>query len=706
MKPTTINRDIQILREVVVKITQLLAGQGLKVTQQGVRAYVETDPKTLKPVRVNIPYIPDNASEELVMAIQGFVDHEVAHILFTEWSVIASISDNKKLYILHNIVEDTWIEREIGKKWPGTVHNLQRLHQFFIDRVTGPAINNPEIKGNPERELSVLLVPAVRAWAGQEQFREFMGNNGHWNHPLLKKIIDEVPKSAIDGVSSISSSVEALQFAKLIYDVLTPETPPAEEKKEEKKPTKSCSKSGSKGKSDQKKAGEKSEASDDDGKSSDTSPEDEDETESKDSDGDDASEASKSEDEKKENESESKDSDGDEDEGESEDNTSSSGGEEGDGESNSDDASDSGDNDDEESPKSESKGKSGDPSKNTSEPSTAVEITLDENTTFERALQDKIGEESIAAMRDSEYKVYTKDFDRIEVLNVNNDSYKDEWLTQLDDKTSHMVGPMQKSIERMMAAKAQVLKVPGYRSGKLHGAGLHKLQSGDDRIFRRKFETKANDTAVILLIDNSGSMNGAASYTARVSKMEIAMASAYALSQTLDRVKIAHEVIGFTTRSFTSSMASDDFYEEQRKVGNFSRTEPIYMPIYKEFSERVNPSVRKRFAAAEHFVRMQNNVDGESIEVATQRLLRRPEKRRVLIVLSDGQPAWHCHDYDLPMRHTKQAVEKAEASGVETIGIGILDNTVRHFYPKHIILSDLQSLPAAVMTELKKVLAR
>ncbi len=107
-----------ILREVVVKITQLLAGMGLQVTQRGTKAFVGTNKRTHKPEVVNIPYLPDNASKELILAIQGFIDHEVAHILETDFSVHAAIDEVAKDYphlrAIWNTLEDTFIERQDG----------------------------------------------------------------------------------------------------------------------------------------------------------------------------------------------------------------------------------------------------------------------------------------------------------------------------------------------------------------------------------------------------------------------------------------------------------------------------------------------------------------------------------------------------------------------------------------------------------------
>lgn len=82
------NERVLILRDAVVKITQMLSGKGIKVTQRGVSASVQCDANG-RPAVVNLPYLPDNATEELCSAIQGFLDHEVAHILFSDFALFA-----------------------------------------------------------------------------------------------------------------------------------------------------------------------------------------------------------------------------------------------------------------------------------------------------------------------------------------------------------------------------------------------------------------------------------------------------------------------------------------------------------------------------------------------------------------------------------------------------------------------------------------
>ena len=73
---------IEILREKITKLTGLLTDKKVKVTQRGAQAFVRYTKQGI-PELVNVPYIPDNATQEFTQAIEGFLDHEVAHVLFS-----------------------------------------------------------------------------------------------------------------------------------------------------------------------------------------------------------------------------------------------------------------------------------------------------------------------------------------------------------------------------------------------------------------------------------------------------------------------------------------------------------------------------------------------------------------------------------------------------------------------------------------------
>ncbi|TXN07946.1 VWA domain-containing protein [Methylobacterium sp. WL103] len=320
---------------------------------------------------------------------------------------------------------------------------------------------------------------------------------------------------------------------------------------------------------------------------------------------------------------------------------------------------------------------------------------------FDQLLAEKISEDALSAGMDADYIIYTRDFDVIAPLAIDNSEkavkdgrWNDKWVTELEDETRGMTGVMQKDIQRMMAARSQVIRVPGYKSGRLHSAGLHRVLAGDDRVFRRMHENKSNDVVVSLLNDNSGSMWGI--------KMKTAMTASYALSSTLERVGIKHEVLGFTT-AYSNAAQKEADIEATRTGIEFSRVMPIYMPIFKGFDERITPEIKQRFAAAPHMGYQNANVDGESVEYALARILKRPEKRKVLIVLSDGQPAAD-GDMGQQIAHLKRTIATAARMGVETVGIGILSDAVRHFYPKHFVLNQVNQLPGLVMQELKRIL--
>src|SRR5881394_912030 len=107
-----INSRVAIIREAIGKIVEMLALRQIRVTQEGVRAYVVHDTRTNRPVRVNIPFLPDDASDQLIEATQGFLDHEVGHLLFSDLPTLTEVAlkgereKNPGYKSLVNIIED------------------------------------------------------------------------------------------------------------------------------------------------------------------------------------------------------------------------------------------------------------------------------------------------------------------------------------------------------------------------------------------------------------------------------------------------------------------------------------------------------------------------------------------------------------------------------------------------------------------------
>ncbi len=213
------DHDVAKLRVAVGVITQILAGRGLRVTQQGTQAFVALDPKTNRPNRINLPFLPDDAPVQLVQAIQGFIDHEVAHCLVTDWEVVRAAT-GEGLSALHNLIEDTFIERTMPQRYPGSAWNLERLHDFFAANITPRLL--AEAEDDELRRFGVLFVPAARAMAGQPRFEAFMDQGSHWGSARMQGLLAGLGPDAVSRMRRLSSSSECLDMARLWAKALGP----------------------------------------------------------------------------------------------------------------------------------------------------------------------------------------------------------------------------------------------------------------------------------------------------------------------------------------------------------------------------------------------------------------------------------------------------------------------------------------------------
>jgi len=673
---STENR-IHIMRESVVKLTQMLAGRGIQVTQRGVSAFVRADHDG-RPYHVNLPYIPDNANDELLDAIQGFLDHEVAHILFTEFPLMEKAKQHGAGGML-NLIEDSRIERAMAQRFQGSAENMARMGKFFLDKYTLPRMKDALKNGDEQELVGVLTVPLVRMMAGQQVFAEFMKDKMHHVHEVYDKIKDLQPK-----IESASSTKDCLELAKTIVKRLRDGEPAPSDDEDESgsTPPSPKSKGGSGGKS-----GKPSKPSKD-GKETG-------EEESKGIVGDPA------EDEDEEEGAAAAGGSGDE-EGEDEDEGVGAGSSSGDG---SDDistgAGSDGDDEGSEAPSGPREAPNPEDENDIARSSSISWEAIDRETAkdYDDVASSLITDTTAAAASMADYLVYSKDEDVIEPLKIGSD-YKDTMLTGLQDKVDHMIGLLQKDLERAIAAKSLSHWNPGHRSGRINSAALSRLATNDDRVFRRKVEATTKDVAVELVVDLSGSMDG--------EKIHTATQTAYALSATLDRIGIPNEVVAFTTGAgYCGDMTT--LQAEQKKIGRpYSRVEQLYMPILKSFAERMSTETKKRFGWLPYTTAMRNNVDGECVEIAGRRLMTRKEKGKILIVLSDGAP----HAYTPGVsgsatlaNHLKKVVENLSRTGMKVIGIGIQSNDVKKFYPKNFVIQNVGELPAVVMKELRQLIA-
>lgn len=306
----------------------------------------------------------------------------------------------------------------------------------------------------------------------------------------------------------------------------------------------------------------------------------------------------------------------------------------------------------------------------------------------------------------TEFRVFTRDYDRMVDIEGVNDRTS---IAEIDQAVAKSTGVLQKDLRRMLAARSQVKRVPGMRSGRLHGPNLHRILAGDDRVFTRREEAQSLDTAISLVIDCSGSMSG--------TPLRLATESAYALGSVLHRLGIQFECLGFTDEHNNQSTRGKAYNDECMRadsVAKIIRSIPIVMPKFKTFDERWTQPVQRRFAHVYNRkghspgFDMGSTPEGCGMEFAARRLLARKEARKIMIVMTDGEPGGQVFnptssaDYWAYKRQSQDMVKAIEAAGVDLIGVGIKHAGPTGYYTNSIVINDLSELPIQLMGLLKK----
>jgi cobaltochelatase CobT len=216
--------------------------------------------------------------------------------------------------------------------------------------------------------------------------------------------------------------------------------------------------------------------------------------------------------------------------------------------------------------------------------------------------------------------------------------------------------------------------------------------------FKQEAPAEFPETAVSILVDNSGSMRGAPIATAAV--------CADVLGSVLDRCGVKCEILGFTTRAWRGGRARERWSASGRaeKPGRLTELRHI---VYKDMDAPWRRA-RRSLGAMLHPDLLKENVDGEALLWAHERLIRRPEQRRILIVISDGAPlddaTLATNDAEYLERHLGQVIAwLGRSSAVELHAIGIAHD-VTAYYPRAVTISDSDELGKALFTRLAELL--
>jgi len=212
--------------------------------------------------------------------------------------------------------------------------------------------------------------------------------------------------------------------------------------------------------------------------------------------------------------------------------------------------------------------------------------------------------------------------------------------------------------------------------------------------FKQEEDTTFRDTVVTLLIDNSGSMRGR--------PIMVAAVCADILARTLERCAVKTEILGFTTRAWKGGMSREDWIKAG-KPPSPGRLNDLRHIIYKAAD---NPwrRARRNLGLMMREGLLKENIDGEALMWAHQRLIGRPEQRRILMVISDGAPV---DDSTLSVnsghyleRHLRQVISDIETrSPVELMAIGI-GHDVTRYYRRAVTIVDVEQLGGVLVEQL------
>ena len=325
------------------------------------------------------------------------------------------------------------------------------------------------------------------------------------------------------------------------------------------------------------------------------------------------------------------------------------------------------------------------------------EIDADEDSWIEN--RSKL-EELLKKVGEQEYKVYTKDFDEEvkaeELCDSEELARLRGRLDQLMESSKNAIAKLANRLQRLLLAQQNRSWEFDKEEGQLDPSKLHKIivDPLTPLSFKIEKDSEFKDTLVSILVDSSGSMRGRSMTTAAI--------CADIIGSTLDRCNIKTEILGFTTKHWKGG-DSRKLWLEQGKIPNPGRLNDLRHIIFKPADQAWRRG-RKNLGLMLREGLLKENVDGEALMWAQNRLNKRPEQRKILMVISDGAPVddstLSTNSTNYLDTHLRDVIKKVEtASETELIAIGI-GHDVTRYYKKAVTIHRAEELGGAMLDQL------
>ena len=322
------------------------------------------------------------------------------------------------------------------------------------------------------------------------------------------------------------------------------------------------------------------------------------------------------------------------------------------------------------------------------------------DTDSDQQSSEKVIQKMNASIEDKEYKIFTSQFDEIsmaENLDSKEEIHKlrkslDQQLTSFQD----LITKLANKLQRQLLAKQNRAWEFDLEEGLLDSSKLTRIiiDPYNSLSFKKEKDLDFKDTVVTLLIDNSGSMRGR--------PITIAAICADILSRTLERCSVKVEILGFTTKNWKGGKSREE-WNKNNKPKKPGRLNDLRHIIYKGADTQWRQS-KKNLGLMLKEGLLKENIDGEAISWAFNRLKKRKEERKILMVISDGAPVddstLSVNSGDFLEKHLKRVVNFIEnKTDTEILAIGI-GHDVSRYYSKAIKITDVQELGDVMISQL------
>ena len=321
-----------------------------------------------------------------------------------------------------------------------------------------------------------------------------------------------------------------------------------------------------------------------------------------------------------------------------------------------------------------------------------IEIEDKSKSEFRKKVKNNLG--------DLKYKIYTEEFD--EILKAEELETEDELnrlRKNLDQQLMHLknfISKLANKLQRKLLAKQNRSWNFDLEEGLLDTSKLPRIimDPFNSLSFKKEKDIEFKDTLVTILIDNSGSMRG--------KPISVAAICADILARTLERCSVKVEILGFTTKHWKGGSSREKWMKNDKPIMP-GRLNDLKHIIYKS-ADTPWRQAKNNIGLMLKEGLLKENIDGEALKWAYNKMLRRKEERKILMVISDGAPvddstlSTNSSDYlETNLKNTVKWIENK--SNIELLAIGI-GHDVTRYYNQAIKIADVQDLGDAMINQL------